>query len=353
MQQFILKRLGRTWDDLPCENASLDDIDPDALSYFFKKAASSKRLTDDIGTNDLKTTFENLNLITNGNQLKNAALLLFGKNPSKFFPSVSFKIGRFIEGDDDLHYQDIVEGNILEMADKVMEILKTKYLISPINYQGFQRIEKLEIPEMALREVIFNAIIHKDYTGAPTQLSVYNHKLMIWNEGRLPEDFTIETLLKKHPSRPFNKNVADIFFKAGFIEAWGRGIAKIINGFKNEGLEIPIFEATMGGIMVSIERHGNAKKSQTKDNFTGNVPDRVPDRVPDKVPDNLTGNQQIILKLFAQNKTVSMSEIADNLGISKRKVLDNINKLKKLGLIRRVGSPKSGHWEIINKNPND
>jgi ATP-dependent DNA helicase RecG len=77
------------------------------------------------------------------------------------------------------------------MADKVMEILKTKYLISPINYEGLQRIEKLEIPEMALCEVIFNAIIHKDYTGAPIQLSVYNDELMLWNEGRLPEDFTI------------------------------------------------------------------------------------------------------------------------------------------------------------------
>ncbi len=84
--------------------------------------------------------------------------MLFGKKPSKFFPSVSFKIGRFIAGDDDLRYQDIVEGNILQMADKVMDILKTKYLISPINYEGLQRIEKLEIPEMALREVIFNAI---------------------------------------------------------------------------------------------------------------------------------------------------------------------------------------------------
>ncbi len=102
LQQFILKRLGRTWDDLPCENATFSDIDPDALTYFFKKAASSKRLTDDTGKNDLKTTFENLNLLTDGNKLKNAALLLFGKKPSKFFPSVSFKIGRFITGDDDL-----------------------------------------------------------------------------------------------------------------------------------------------------------------------------------------------------------------------------------------------------------
>ena len=99
----------------------------------------------------------------------------------KFFPGAYFKIGRFVNSDDDLRFQDIVEGNILEMADKVMNILKTKYLISPISYKGLQRIENLELPEEALREAIFNAIVHKDYTGAPIQLSVYNDKLILWN----------------------------------------------------------------------------------------------------------------------------------------------------------------------------
>ncbi len=105
------------------------------------------------------------------------------------------------------------------MADKVLEILKTKYLISPIKYEGLHRIETLEIPEDALREAIFNAIVHKDYTGSAIQLSVYNDKIILWNEGRLPDGFTIQTLLEKHPSKPYNKTIAEIFFKAGFIEA--------------------------------------------------------------------------------------------------------------------------------------
>jgi ATP-dependent DNA helicase RecG len=158
LHQFLLKRLGRTWDDLPCENAAIEDIDADVIRYFFKKASISKRLAENTGSDDLKTTLENLDLITEGHKLKNAAILLFGKRPSRFFPSVSFKIGRFIDGDDDLRFQDVVEGNILQMADKVMDILKSKYLISPIHYEGLQRIEQLEIPAEALREAIFNAI---------------------------------------------------------------------------------------------------------------------------------------------------------------------------------------------------
>lgn len=155
LHQFLLKRLGRTWDDLPCENATLQDIDPDAIAYFFKKVAISKRLAVNSGNEDLETTLENLDLLLDNGKLKNAALLLFGKRPSRFFPAVSFKIGRFINGDDDLRFQDVIEGNILQMADKVMDVLKSKYLISPIHYEGLQRIERLEVPEEALREAIF------------------------------------------------------------------------------------------------------------------------------------------------------------------------------------------------------
>lgn len=61
-------------------------------------------------------------------------------------------------------------------------------------------------------------------------------KLMLWNEGRLPEDFTMDMFLGKHPSRPYNKNVANIFFKAGFIESWGRGISKIVNEFVSRAI---------------------------------------------------------------------------------------------------------------------
>lgn len=158
LHQFLLKRIGHTWDNLPCEGAGFDDIDNEVVSYFTRKAAIAKRLDDKIIGDDVKLIIENLDLLTDDGKLKNAAILLFGKRPSRFFPSVSFKIGRFVDGDDDLRFQDIVEGNILQMADKVMDILKSKYLISPISYQGLQRVESLEVPEDALREAIFNAI---------------------------------------------------------------------------------------------------------------------------------------------------------------------------------------------------
>jgi ATP-dependent DNA helicase RecG len=344
LHQFLLKRTGRTWDDLPCENASLQDIDQEALKYFFKKAVISKRIAENAGNDDLKIALENLGLITGSGQLKNAALLLFGKRPSRFFPSVSFKIGRFINGDDDLRFQDVVEGNILQMADEVMDILKSKYLISPIHYEGLQRIEQLEVPEEALREAIFNAIIHKDYTGAPIQMSVYNDKIILWNEGRLPEDFTIETLLEKHPSRPYNKIIADIFFKAGFIEAWGRGIAKIVNGFVQAGLPAPVFASAMGGILVSIKR---VKADQVQSLHQEHDSERVTDNVTD-VTDNVTDKRlKEIMKIISEKPDISSSQLAGIFKVTKRTILRDIEKLVKEGILKRIGPAKGGHWEVM------
>lgn len=99
----------------------------------------------------------NLHLLNEKSKLTNAAVLLFGKDPQKYFTSSYLKIGRFGESDANLKFQDIIDGNLIEMADKIMDILKSKYLVSPIRYEGLQRIEELEYPELALREAVLNA----------------------------------------------------------------------------------------------------------------------------------------------------------------------------------------------------
>lgn len=131
-------------------------------------------------------------------------------------------------------FQDVIDGNIIQMTDKVIEVLKSKYLISPIHYEGLQRIESLEIPEDALREAIFNSIIHKDYTGVHIQMKVYNDRVMLWNEGNLPEGYTVETLMGEHSSKPLNRNIANAFYKAGFIEAWGHGQRFFLKTIRHE-----------------------------------------------------------------------------------------------------------------------
>ena len=82
----------------------------------------------------------------------------------------------------------------------------------------------------------------------PIQIAVYDDKLEIWNCGTLPEDWTLNNLLGKHRSRPYNPDIANVFFRAGEIEAWGRGIERIVSACKKNGYPEPQFDYDGGGL---------------------------------------------------------------------------------------------------------
>ncbi len=327
LHDFLLRKMGKSWDGISPENSTIGELDTLTIHLFVRKALDSNRISPDVNPGDVVDTLQNLNLLTESNKPKNAALLVFGKNPLKYFTTAYFKIGRFGEEDHDLLFQDVVEGNILIMAERVIEILRSKYLISPIRYQGLQRIEELEYPEEALREAILNAIVHKDYTGAPIQMSVYDDKLILWNPGRLPDDISIEILKQKHLSRPFNRNIAELFFKAGYIEVWGRGIAKILNACKVAGLPEPIIEEYAGGIQFTF-----LKKSKVVENVT----------------DNVTDNRiKVILNEINLNNKISIDQLAKILKVTRRTIIRDLELLKKQNVLKRIGPDKGGHWEAV------
>lgn len=182
--------------------------------------------------------------------LKRAAALLFTRDPQKYFTGYYVKIGYF-KTDADLIYQDEVRGDLFTQADKVIDLLTTKYLKAEISYHKLQRIKRFPVPEPALREAVLNSIAHKDYgSGIPIQISVYDDKIMIWNPGYLPEGWSVNRLLKKHPSKAYNPDVANTFFRAGMIEAWGRGIESIFEACEKFGIYSPEFNYETGGLWV-------------------------------------------------------------------------------------------------------
>jgi len=171
--------------------------------------------------------------------------------------SIDFRIGRFISDESDLLFQDVIQGDVIRMADRIMKVLCSKYLVSYIGYKGMKRTEPLEIPEAALREIIYNSLIHKLYTGTFVQMKVYNDRVSVWNEGPLPEGFPVEMLMQEHSSRQRNPLIAKVFFLAGFVETWGRGIKKIRKALQGVGLPDPVFEENCGGVRVTIQRPRN------------------------------------------------------------------------------------------------
>lgn len=244
LQQFILKKMDRLWDDIVNEHATVDDLDREAIDYFLRKGIQAGRIDPSEASAPTVNVLQNLGLMDENGLLKNAALLLFSKNPRRYFTGTEFKIGRFHSNIADLISQEMIEGSIIQMADRVVRMLKDKFLTMPIHYEGLQRIESLEVPEDALREIIYNAICHKDYLGPQIQMRVWDHHVEIWNDGELPAAITPENIEKVHASYPRNKNLAYVFYKAGFIESWGRGWQKVCDGFLAAGLPKPTIEST-------------------------------------------------------------------------------------------------------------
>jgi ATP-dependent DNA helicase RecG len=240
LDKFLLQKRGKKWDSVLIPNIEITDLQQETFDFFKEKGIESKRLDAKSRNNSPEQLLENLNLLEDG-YLKRAALMLFYHNPEKFATGAYIKIG-FFRTDSDLMFQDDIHGNLFEQVENTMNLLLSKYTKALISYKGLSRIETYEYPEKALREALLNAVTHKEYAGgAPIQIRVYRDKIMIWNEGQLPENWTVKNLLQNHSSRPNNPDIANAFFRSGYVEAWGRGIAKIEEQCAASGLPAPIF----------------------------------------------------------------------------------------------------------------
>ncbi len=220
LSAFLLRKLGRHWDGAPVPGISVRELSPIAFKHFKEHARSGERLPPKALMLKRAELVERLRL-TEAGMLKRAALLLFHEDPERWFTGAYVKIGMF-RSESDLAYHDEVHGDLFTQMEQTVELLRTKYMVAWISYRGLQRLETFPIPREALREAVLNALIHKDYSsGTPIQIRVYRDKLRIWNPGELPPTWTADKLLQPHDSRPPNPDIANTFFRAGLIEAWG------------------------------------------------------------------------------------------------------------------------------------
>lgn len=366
LQQFIMQKMGHSWDDIPVYGATIDDIDRKAIDYFLHCSIKAGRIDEEEADASTEDVLCNLGLLTKEGELKNAAILLFGKHVSQFFPSAIFKIGRFHTDESDLIVQDMLEGNIIQMASRVVDTLRTKYLLSPIHYEGLQRVEQLEIPEKALRELIYNSLAHKDYTGPAIQMRVYDRSIELWNYGLLPKELTPADLMKKHSSFPRNHNIANVFFKAGFVETWGRGFKKIKEEFDRVNLPMPIIEENCGGVLATIQRKTIEDViAERDDNTNGKSDNNVGVNVGTNTPDvginvginvgiktseaKLSDRQRIIISVIKANPFVTAKQMSETLSVTLRTIERDLSVMQKAHIIRHEGSNKTGVWVVLEK----
>lgn len=252
MQRLVTFK-GVSWDSLPENTATLDDLDNGLIERFIQTVRKLGRRSIPEG-NSAYEILRKLELIYDKHPTR-AALLLFNKNPGSFFASAFLKMGRFrsptiIIDDKEAH------GAIIEQLDEAeswfRERLQTEFEIS----DQFQRKVKWEYPLEAIREAICNSLCHRDYTcNAHSQIRLYDNRVEFWNAGTLPASLTPELLYQEHDSIPRNRKIAETFYNMGLIERWGTGTTRMAEQLRAENLPLPDFHSNNGRFRLIFHKN--------------------------------------------------------------------------------------------------
>lgn len=153
-------------------------------------------------------------------------------------------------------------------------------------------------------------------------------RISLWNAGTLPVELTIDKLFQVHESIPRNPLIAEVCYRVGYIDSWGRGIEKIIDACKQAGLPEPVIVERTGGLAVELMKS------------------RVSEKLGNRLGNQLGNTKERILTEMKSNPKVSGVQLAEILEISTTAVEKNIKQLQEDGLIKRIGGTR-GHWAVI------
>lgn len=189
-----------------------------------------------------------------------------------------------------------------------------------------------------MREAVFNALIHCNWAdNVPVQIRIEDDAMFVSNCSMLPFGWTAETLLGSHASKPYNPDIARVFYRAGYIESWGRGIQKIRDACKNLGSEDPEYIVHGEDIMVKFSALQSAKVPDPKalNRHNGGLDVGLGD-----------GLKEEIIRMLSENPKLTMAEIAEKLNVTKRTIERIVKNLREKGVIERKGGKRYGYWEV-------
>lgn len=323
-----------------------DDIDaattatPRLISYYLNTAGLQQTPPD-------LNTLENLGALQTRSSrpiLNNAGLLFFAdRRPADLLhATITCALYKGTEKLDILDRKDFSAPLLQSIEDTLLFLkqhLKTRYEITSL-----RRKEILEIPEVALREAVVNAVCHRDYyeKGANVMIELFDNRLEITNPGGLPKGLPPEKFGKLSIAR--NPTIASLLLRAGYIEKMGTGIHRIQKSLHDANLPEAQFDYSSVFTLTFTRVISDTDRKTSENNVVKSSPKGSPKSSPKKQP-----TEERILSLFQEDRSTSTTQIAEALGITKRAVLKQIEKLKSQNRLQRIGSPRSGHWKVKGK----
>jgi ATP-dependent DNA helicase RecG len=322
LTRAVLDKVSMTWDEVVEPRVKLNELDPEQLRRF-RILCNQKGRRPIPPDEDDATVLEKLGLQHAGELLR-AAVLLFGQEPRRFYPSALVKIGRFRSPTLIVDDREVY-GTLFDQVDGTMAYFR-EHLQTRFEFRGEPAREVVwEYPLEALREAIINAVCHRDYldTGY-TQVRWYDDRLVFLNPGGLAPPLRLEDLKRPHRSVPRNRKIAEMFFYAGWIEQWGRGIQKMLDECAAAGLPEPDFAESQGALWLTFRK----------------------DILTEEYLRTLGLNErQIKAMLYVKEKArITNLEYQRLCQISKRTASDELGALEAKGLLERVGTRGKGTY---------
>jgi ATP-dependent DNA helicase RecG len=298
---------------MPVYHAHPEDLDTESIHKFMSKGkqqAAEYKYDEFLYHYNLLTKEHNRSYPTVG------GIMLFGKNPQKYLSEAFVICTHFkgISGREALATRDIT-GQLFGQYEKTLAFVLSQLNRSFIIKGASQRTEELEIPEVALREVILNAIIHRNYQlPAPIKVAIYDDRIEVFSPGNFPGPL-LQHQLEMGLTFIRNRVIARVFREAGYIEKLGSGFLTLFQSYRKRGLRPPMI----------VEGHG----------FVKCILPRPSPHDPKRVP--VMDRHEILMQLFYLGDEIRISDVMSHLNISRSTAHRLLNELVEKGRLQRMG----------------
>lgn len=319
------------WENSEARGWSVTDLDEAEILRTVEESVRRGRIAEP-GTRDPSALLRGLGLVRDGVLLR-AAVVLFGRAErlEREWPQCLLRVARF-RGRDRTEFVDNRQfhGNAFELLVRAEKFLRENLPVAGrIAPALFERVDDPLYPPTALREALANAFCHRDYAigGGSVAVAIYDDRLEVTSSGALHFGLTAEMLLEPHESLPWNPLIAQVFYRRGIIERWGRGTIKMLELAASAGLPRPEIEDSGGCVTVRFR------------------PSRDVPQEPVRL--DLTERQQQILSILAHaHRGLALQEIVEQLGetVSARQARDDLVRLRALKLAIRAGRGRGARW---------
>lgn len=337
--QFSVAEGKIKFDEQICEAFDVNkEIDPEKLQKYLRLADLSADMSDEDILINLGVAIKKESQLL----MRNAGLLLFASNPGRFIKSskvicVEYQTNEKINVLDRKIYDDGVINNIENAINYVKKHINTSFEINSLH-----RKEIMQFPEAAFREAIINSIVHRDYLNesGDIMIEIFKNKIIISNPGGLVSWLPVSDFGKY--SRPRNNLLASLLSRTSYVEKMGTGINRIKEIIDQFMLPLPEFDFNEYNFAVVLyDNHYLIEKDGIGKEYNDHATvEKTVERTVEKTVEK-------ILELIRENKKITQNDLSKRTGLTRRGVEWNLAKLKEKELIKRIGPPRGGYWEIL------